>query len=88
MEDPHMPSVEKEPIPLDCPGCRKPIGATYHDILTKPEIRCSKCHSGFRFDSAAKSHLRTALSNLDKAQRELSKAVDNLMAKVELMVKR
>ena len=82
-----MASYDKEKLDLDCPGCKRPISATYYDAYNKGEAKCQRCGSGLKFDSARRSQFRSALQNLEQAQKKVAEAMAHLMAKAEVITK-
>jgi hypothetical protein len=83
-----MATYDKERLELACPSGRKPLNPTFYEVLGEPEIKCPKCASGYRFDSSAKSPLKTALGNVEKAQEDVGKAYDDLMKRAEVFLKK
>ena len=83
-----MPTYDKQTLELACPGCKKPLNLTYNDVCNKTEIKCTRCSSGYRFGSSSRNHLRNALSRMESAQKELSKAMGDLMKEREIFLKK
>ena len=83
-----MASYDKETLDLDCPGCKRPLNATYYDAYSKGEAKCQRCGSGYTFDSGRKSQFRSALQNLEQAQKKVSEALQHLVEKAEITIKK
>jgi hypothetical protein len=85
-----MPSIENETFDFDCPNpkCERPFPVRYGDAFNSRRARCSRCGAEITFDSSAASNLRSALSDLQRAEEKVSKAVQQIGMKVQVKLGR
>lgn len=85
-----MLRLDKEIVQLeeDCPGCKRPLVATYFDIYSRREVKCRKCGSAVRFDSSAAHNVQHALQELERSEDKLDKAMKEIFKKAEVTIKK
>lgn len=81
-----MSNLEREKKELPCPKCKRPIKTTLYDMFNKKEAKCS-CGSMYKFDSSAASNLRSAISNLEKAEEKFTEAMQKIMSTADIVIK-
>lgn len=69
-----MSALDKEKIPIPCPGCHKPINATVHDLYSTRRVRCSSCGSELEVTSSDASKIRNAINGIERATRKAEEA--------------
>ena len=82
-----MSELEREPRELTCPKCKRDIKTTMYDMYSRKEVKCSSCGSMYKFDSSAASNLRSAISNLENAQKKFAEAYQKLMSTADILLK-
>jgi hypothetical protein len=83
-----MGTMDLEKHQLQCPGCSRPIEATYTDICSRHEIKCGQCGSSIKFDSYSGSHIHYILAEVERANEKLAKAIQEAAKKAELVIKK
>lgn len=81
-----MPLLESETFEFPClnPDCRQPFSGRYGDAVDLRRTRCPDCGSEFTFDLSEASILRSALSDLERAEAKIARALGQIILKAQI----
>ena len=82
-----MSEIENAPRELACPKCKRAIKTNLYEMYNRKEVKCSSCGSMYKFDSSAASNLRSAVSNMENAQKKFAEAYQKLMSTADILLK-
>ena len=82
-----MGKLEREITKIPCPNCKRDIEVTYINILNQREAKCNRCRSMYKFSSSDTSNLRSAISNLERAQEKFSDAFHRALKGADIIIK-
>ena len=93
-----MGDLQREKTEIPCPGGGREIRTTYGEVARKSSLKSSKGHE-YKFKSSDQSKLRRSMDNLERlqkdferkmerAQKELAEAYQNVIANADILLKR
>jgi len=83
-----MGTMDREKVQMECPGCKRPLEAIYYDIFSRREVKCNRCGSSLKFDFSSASQVHSAITDLERAQEKLEKAIQEAIHRAELTIKK
>jgi len=83
-----MGKLDKKMTGLPCPKCDRAIEVTYYDIFGKKEAKCKRCGSMYKFKPLDASHVKSAVSGLERAQEKLGDAIQKALKTADVQLKR
>lgn len=83
-----MTKLERQVTELPCPKCERGIEVTYYDIFGRREAKCKRCGSMYKFKPLDASQVKSAISNLEKAQEKLGDAIQKALKGADVLLKR